>query len=183
MIGFLYVQNVIALMIREGWCWLIRKLFAEFLHEEMAENKDIFLVTADLGFGLWNKIRDYYPDRFLNCGASEQAGVGIAVGLAIEGKIPVFYSISTFAILRPFETIRNYLHHEQIPVKIIGGGRDKDYHVDGYSHDASDLKELMKPMNIEQHYPNDKTLSDGGLKLVFKHFLYNGKPSYLNLKR
>ena len=145
----------------------------------MAENEDIYFITADLGYRLWDKIRDTYPNRFLNCGASEQAGMGIAVGLALQGKIPIFYSISTFAIYRPFETIKTYLHHEQIPSKIVGGGRDRDYHIDGYSHDASEIKDFMKPMNIKQYYPNE----GDNLEEIFKEFLYNKKPSYMNLRK
>ena len=158
----------------------MRKQFAEYLFTEMALNENIFFITADLGYRLWDKIRDTYPDRFLNSGASEQAGMGIAVGLALEGKLPIFYSISTFAIFRPFEIIKTYLHHEQIPVKIVGGGRDRDYHIDGYSHDASEIKGFMKPMKIEQYYPKTE---GAALSEIFKEFLYNGKPSYLNLRK
>jgi transketolase len=139
----------------------------------------IWLVTADLGFGLWDTIKKDFPERFINTGAAEQAAMGLCIGLAVEGKVPVFYSISTFAVLRPFELIRNYLHNEQIPVKIVGGGRDKDYKIDGYSHNATDIKSFMKPFKIMQYYPEEKeTWNDN-----FREFLFNEKPSYLNLKR
>jgi transketolase len=106
---------------------MTRKLFAKLLFDEMAINEDVYLITGDLGYGLWDSIRDAYPDRFYNVGSSEMAMMGMGVGLAMEGKIPYVYSITPFAIYRPFEMIRNYLDHEQIPVNIIGGGRDKDY--------------------------------------------------------
>ena len=47
---------------------MTRKLFAELLFNEMAVNEDIYLVTGDLGYGLWDKIRDTYPERFFNVG-------------------------------------------------------------------------------------------------------------------
>ena len=31
----------------------MRKQFAEFLHNEMAVNENIYLLTGDLGYGLW----------------------------------------------------------------------------------------------------------------------------------
>ena len=42
----------------------MRKEFAEFLHCEMSSNEKIILLTGDLGYGLWDKIRIDYPDRF-----------------------------------------------------------------------------------------------------------------------
>jgi transketolase C-terminal domain/subunit len=53
--------------------------------------------------------------------------IGAATGMAMEGKIPVVYSITPFLLYRPFVFLRNYLHHENIPVKLVGGGRNKDY--------------------------------------------------------
>jgi len=157
----------------------MRKEFVKFLLKELETNKNIILLTGDLGYRLFDEIRDKFPNNFYNVGASEQAGMGICIGLALEGKIPIFYSISPFAVYRPFETIHIYLHNEQIPVKIVGGGRDKDYEIDGFTHDASDIKNFMKSLNIINYYPNFEDNLEG----IFKKFLYNGKPSYLNLRK
>ncbi len=100
---------------------MTRKLFAQLLLDEMAVNDNIYLITGDLGYGLWDKIKDTFPDRFYNVGSSEMAMMGMGIGLAMDGKIPFVYSITPFAIYRPFEMIRNYLDHEKIPVNIIGG--------------------------------------------------------------
>ena len=156
----------------------MRKDFASFLHGEMSYNENIVLITGDLGYGLWDKIKIDYPDRFYNVMSSEQLMLGAAVGLAMENIIPIVYSITPFAIYRPFELLRNYLHHENIPVKIVGGGRDKDYGYLGFSHWAEeDIKILSTLENIKLYKPKKAT------KLVYQDFLYNHKPSYLNLKR
>ena len=156
----------------------MRKEFATFLHKEMSYNDNIVLLTGDLGYGLWDRIKIDYPDRFYNVMSSEQLMVGAAVGLAMEGFIPLVYSITPFAIYRPFELLRNYLHHENIPVKIVGGGRDKDYGYLGFSHWAEeDIKILSTLENIELYKPKKAT------SLIYQDFLYNHKPSYLNLKR
>src|SRR5258708_5893291 len=97
----------------------MRPLFAACLYNHMKKNKDIYVVVNDLGFGMWDNIREDFPDRFINVGAAEQTQIGVGTGLALSGKIPIVYSISTFLLYRPFETIRNYLHHEKIPVKLI----------------------------------------------------------------
>ena len=102
----------------------MRKIFAEKLYDKMKVNDDIYLITGDLGYGLWDRVRDDFPNRFFNVGSSEMSMMGMGIGLAMEGKIPFVYSITPFAIYRPFEMIRNYINHEKIPVNIIGGGRN-----------------------------------------------------------
>src|SRR5688572_6450975 len=98
----------------------MRKEFASALLEQAKKNSNIILVTMDLGFGLFDNFRKELPGQFYNIGASEQCGMGIGVGLAMEGKIPFIYSITPFLLFRTAETIRNYVNHEQIPVKLIG---------------------------------------------------------------
>jgi len=158
----------------------MRKQFAQLLHTEMSSNPDIYLITGDLGYGLWDKIRDDYPDRFYNVGSSEMAMMGTAIGLAMDGKIPYVYSITPFAIYRPFEMIRNYLSHENIPVNIIGGGRDKEYGYLGFSHWSHDDKEIMSVFhNIVSSWPeNESELSNSFLYSLDKQL-----PTYINLKR
>ena len=156
----------------------MRKEFAEFLYNEMACNENIHLITGDLGYGLWDRIKLDYPDRFHNVLSAEQLMIGAAAGMAMEGKIPVVYSITPFLLYRPFEFLRNYLHHEKIPVKLVGGGRDKDYGYLGFSHWAEEDLDIMNNLYSIELYKLNK-LS----KSLLQEFLYNNKPSYINLKR
>ena len=156
----------------------MRKEFASLLHKEMSINEKIILLTGDLGYGLWDQIRLDDSDRFYNVVSSEQLMIGTAVGLAMEGYIPLTYSITPFVLYRPFEFIRNYLNHESIPVKLVGSGRDEDYGVCGFSHYACEDLEVMKIFSeIEVHYP--QSFED----IDIKKFLYSNTPSYINLKR
>lgn len=157
-----------------------RAFFADCIHKEMKKNKNIYVLVNDLGYKMWDKIRKDFPDRFINVGAAEQTLIGVGIGLALSGKIPVVYSITTFLLYRPFETIRNYIHHEKIPVKLIGSGRNKDYIHDGISHWAQEDKEIMKILkNIKAYWPEDTREVS---KLVGK-MLKDSKPYYINLKR
>ena len=98
----------------------------------------------------------------------------------MHGKIPICYSITPFLLYRPFELIRNYINHENIPVKLVGSGRGKDYDHDGFTHWAEDdLKILDSFPNIQIYVPENIV----ELNNVFNEFLYNGRPSYLNLTR
>lgn len=120
----------------------MRKYFSKLLHRAMLEDNNIYLITADLGYGLFEDIQKDFPDRYINPGAAEQLAMGIATGLALEGKRPYIYSITPFLILRPFEIIRTYIDYENIPVQLIGAGAYKDYTHDGISHWADDIVAL-----------------------------------------
>ena len=156
----------------------MRHQFVSCLIEEMRKNDKIFVLTGDLGYGLFDDLKQEFPNRFVNVGSCEQLMIGMAVGMSYEGWIPICYSITPFVIYRPFEFIRNYLDHEMANVKLVGGGRNKDYHNLGFSHQAEDDMEIMKTFkNIESFKPNN--LSEELIRL----FLYNGRPSYINLVR
>lgn len=155
-----------------------RREFVNLLINEMNKNEKIFLLTGDLGFGLFDDIRKDFPNRFINVGSCEQLMIGLAVGLSYEGWIPLCYSITPFLLYRPFEFIRNYLNHELANVKLVGGGRDKDYKNLGFSHWAEDDVKIMSSLeNIEIYKPETMSAE------IFNDFIYNNKPSYINLIR
>jgi transketolase len=158
----------------------MRKEYAQLLLEEMSINSRIRVVTADLGFGILDHVRNAYPDRFFNVGAAEQLMIGAGIGIAEEGLIPVCYSMSSFLLYRPFEFLRNYVNAENIPVKLVGSGRDKDYSHDGLSHWAHDDEQVLAALpNIKIYKP--KSIED--LENIWPDFINSLEPSYLNLTR
>jgi len=158
----------------------MRRSFVTILQAQMSKNKDIWIVTSDLGYKMWDDIRKEYPGRFINVGAAEQVMVGIGIGLALERKIPFVYSITPFLLYRPFETIRNYIHKEKIPVKLIGSGRNQDYIHDGFSHWAEEDKQVMGIFsNIVSRWP--RTNED--LPALLEEMITRDVPYYVNLRK
>jgi transketolase len=158
----------------------MRRAFSQLLHEKMSVDPRVVVLTGDLGYGLWDKVRLDFPRRFYNVGSSEQLMLGAASGMAMEGKIPFVYSITPFLLYRPFEFIRNYLDHEQVPVKLIGGGRGKDYGKLGFTHWAEDDKRVMSCFdNIDVYHPEQEE----ELRAILDTLVENNRPSYLNLVR
>jgi transketolase len=158
----------------------MRKECAQLLLDEMSVNDRIRVVTADLGFGILDDIRNTYPDRFYNVGAAEQLMIGVAIGMAEEGLVPVCYSMSSFLLYRPFEFLRNYVSHENINIKLLGSGRDKDYSHDGISHWAHDDSVVCAALpHLRMYRPNDlEQLQD-----YFYDWINSPDPGYLNLMR
>jgi transketolase len=158
----------------------MRRCFVDILHARMAKNKNIWVVTGDLGYKMWDQIKSDYGDRFINVGAAEQSMVGVGVGLALEGKIPFVYSITPFLLYRPFESIRNYVNQERVPVKLVSSGRDKDYIHDGFSHWAEEDREIMGILkNINSRWPAD----NDELPAIVDEMIKNNSPYYLNLRK
>ena len=104
--------------------------------------------------------------------------VGMAAGLAMEGKIPIAYSITPFILYRPLEFIRNLVNEENIPVKIVGSGRDEDYGALGFSHYATDDEQILSSFTNLKIYKPEMSKD-----LDLSEILYNNQPCYLNLKR
>ena len=153
---------------------------ADELLKQMTINENIYLLTGDLGYKMWDEVRNAFPKRFINTGAAEQALLDVSCGLALEGKIPFVYSITPFLIYRPFETLRTYVNKEKIPVKLVASGRDKDYEHDGFSHDASDVKPFLDLLpNIKQYWPEDKN----EIPLMLSEMLKDYGPSFISLQR
>lgn len=147
----------------------IRGWFAYHLYCLMNEDDRIVLLTGDLGYKMFDTHRSKYPDRFYNCGASEQAMVDIAIGLALNGKTPIVYSITPFLVLRTYESIVGYINREKIPVKLVGSGNYDDYNEDGashwfYSHESipipiiefNHIKEIKRKTRINRALTNKK---------------------------
>ena len=158
----------------------MRKECAALLLNSMAEDPSIRVITADLGFGILDPIRNAFPDRFYNVGAAEQLMIGVAIGMANEGLRPVCYSMSSFLLYRPFEFLRNYVNYEKIPVKLIGSGRDRDYSHDGVSHWAHDDELVLEALPYIGLF---KPGSIVDLENIWERFINSEYPEYLNLTR
>jgi transketolase len=112
----------------------MRVTFVETLTELAASDQRIVLLTGDLGFMALDSFAARHPDRFFNVGVAEQNMIGLATGLAEAGFIPFVYSIVSFAVLRPYEFIRNGPVEHRLPVRIVGVGAGMEYGLNGFSH-------------------------------------------------
>ena len=98
-------------------------------------NKNIFVVAADISpEGKMAIFQEKNKEKFINVGVAEQTMIGVCAGLAMMGKKPFAYTISTFSLYRPFEMIRNDLCYQNLPVTIVGMGAGTIYSTLGATH-------------------------------------------------
>jgi transketolase len=116
----------------------MRNAFVKTLVELAEQDERILLLTSDLGYMALEPFVEKFPKRFFNVGIAEQNMIGLATGLAEAGFRPFAYSIVPFAVLRPYEFIRNGPIAHRLPVRIVGMGGGFSYSHDGISHYGHD---------------------------------------------
>ena len=156
----------------------MRTTFVETLKELARQDERIFLLSADMGYSVFETFREEFPDRFLNTGIAEQNTIGIAAGLASRGKIVFVYSIIPFVTMRCFEQVRLDLAYNKSNVKIVGVGAGLAYGALGSSHHA------LEDIAIMRSLPNMTVLCPGDpietKELVKQSYEYDG-PVYIRL--
>lgn len=158
----------------------MRDAFFINLYEEMDKNENIYLVTADFGAPMLDKIRESFNKRAINVGIAEQNAINIAAGLALEGKCVYVYGIAPFISMRPFEQLRINLSAlsslRNINVNIISVGAGASYSISGPTHHCLEDLSLIRTLpNFEIFSPSDSEL----VNRYFKHTIEIKMPKYL----
>lgn len=114
---------------------------------DLAENdKDIVLLTGDLGFGVFEEFEARFPGQYFNVGIAEQNMMGLAAGLSLEGKKVVAYSIGNFASLRCLEQIRNDACYHDASITIVASGGGFSYGSLGMSHHTTEDLAILRAL-------------------------------------
>lgn len=147
----------------------LRIEFFNCLIELAKKDKSIIFLTGDLGYSKFEKYRDKFPKRFINCGCIEQSMVGIVAGMALAGKKPYVYSTVPFILFRAYEQMRDDICYQNANVKLIGA---KVSSFLGFSHNLEgkeNEEDLLKNLpNLQRYYPiNEKELKQA-MDLVYK---------------
>lgn len=124
----------------------MRDTFVRTLIELAKEDKNIELITGDLGFGVLKPFWEQLPDQFTNAGIAEQNMTTVAAGMALEGKTVFTYSIGNFPTLRCLEQIRNDCAYHQANVKIVCVGGGFVYGSLGMSHQATEDLAILRAL-------------------------------------
>ena len=156
----------------------MRHVFINELIKKSKKDKDIYLITADLGFKAFEIFQKEFPQRFINLGVAENNMIGVGAGMALQGKKVFVYSILPFLVFRCLEQIRNNICHNNLNVKLIAGGGGFSYSVQGISHNTSEDLSIMRSLpNMIVYNPGSKIETSLALQAMFD----NSGPSFIRL--
>jgi transketolase len=123
----------------------MRNQFCDALVTRSAKDDMVFL-TGDLGFMALEPLKEAMGERFINAGVAEQNMTGLAVGMAMCGKIIFTYSIANFPTLRCLEQIRNDACYHRADVKVVSVGGGLGYGPLGMSHHATEDLAILRTL-------------------------------------
>lgn len=100
----------------------MRIVYGETLNELIEQNPNVMCLEADLSkaSGTNPTVSSKHPRNFLNVGVAEANMIGIAAGLASEGKIPFCASFTCFATRRVYDQITISVAYANLNVKLVG---------------------------------------------------------------
>jgi len=122
----------------------MRKKSLDMVYELAKKDERIFFIGSDLGVGTLDNFRTEMPDRFFMEGVSEGNIVGMAAGLALEGKIVYVNTTATFLTRRCFEQVVIDLGLHNVNVRLIANGGGVVYAPLGPTHLAIDDIAIMR---------------------------------------
>ncbi len=122
-----------------------REAYGEFLVEYGAERQDLIVMNADLsGSNKTDGFEKAYPERFIECGISEQDMMAEAAGIAHSGHVVAASSFTMFASGRGFEIIRNSIAHTRANVKVCATHAGLTVGEDGATHQTVEDLAIMR---------------------------------------
>ena len=158
----------------------MRTAFVNKLMELAEKDERIVLLTGDMGFPMFDKFKELYPERYYNMGIAEQNMIGVAAGLAMRGKKPYIYSIIPFLIMRSYEQVRVDVCYHNLDIKFVGSGGGIAYGPAGATHHAIEDISLMRGLsNIQIIAPGDPFEARNAVEKSY----YNSSPTYIRLSK
>lgn len=145
------------------------------------QNKSVVALSANLAESTrLHLFGQKYPDRFIEVGVAEQNMLGVATGLALEGKIPFVSSFGAFSPGRNWDQLRVSVCYSNANVKIVSTHTGLAVGPDGASHQAlEDIAITRCIPNITVIAPADYTETKKAVAAIAEH----KGPVYMRLTR
>lgn len=133
--------------------------FNELYHIFEKDQNAVFL-TADNGAPTLDKFAADFPDQYYTVGIAEQQLLGLAAGLAVEGRKVYTYAIMPFVTLRIAEFIKLDQCAMNVDITNIGVGAGYSYDIMGPTHHTMEDIALMRAMpNLTIWSPSDANMA------------------------
>jgi len=134
----------------------MRKRGLDEIYALARKNKDVIFIGSDLGYQTLDEFKNELPNQFFMEGISEQNLIGMASGLAQEGKIVYVNTIATFLTRRCFDQLAIDTCAGNHNVRLYANGGGVVYAPLGPTHLAVDDIGLMRTLpNMTIIHPSD----------------------------
>ena len=158
----------------------MRDAFFDRLYELAKKDRNIIVVSADMGAPSLDKFRRDLGGQYLSVGIAEQSMITVATGLTLSGKKVFTYAIMPFATLRCYEISRVDLSMMNLPVTIVGVGAGFSYDDSGPTHHSTEDISVMRALpNMTILNASDSTMSAAFADIACQ----TPGPSYVRLDR
>ena len=158
----------------------MRDSFFDRLYELAKEDKNLYLISADMGAPSLDKFRKDLKKQFINVGIAEENMVLVATGLSLCGKKAYIYAIMPFVTSRCYEMLKVDLSLMNIPVTAIGVGAGFGYDDSGPTHHCTEDITIMRVLpNFHIFSPSDSFMAYKFAEITYKL----KSPSYIRLDR
>ncbi len=158
----------------------MRDAFFDALYPLFEQDKNAIIITADNGAPSLDKFSENLPSQFFNVGIAEQQLIGLAAGMALEGKKVYTYAIAPFVTLRCLEQNKLDMCAMNLPIVNLGVGAGYAYDIMGPSHHTMEDISVMRALpNLEIYSPSDSISAASLAELSFK----NPSPQYIRFDR
>ncbi len=158
----------------------MRKAFAETMVNLARRDDKLVVLIGDISHYLLKDFEREFPDRFYNAGICEQAIIGMAAGLAMEGYRPVVHTIAPFCVERAYEQIKVDLCYQELDVTIVSVGASFDYAHLGCTHHCYEDISILRPLpGIDLFVPGTST----EFRQLIGGSWANGRPKYFKLSK
>jgi len=158
----------------------MRDAFFTRLFEIAQKDRNVLIVSADMGAPSLDRFRKELGDQFINVGIAEHNMVTVAAGLALSGKKVFTYAIMPFVTSRCYEMIKVDFSLMNLPVTTVGVGAGFSYDDSGPTHHCTEDLSIMRVL------PNMTILnaSDSSMAAEFARMACELQgPSYVRLDR
>jgi len=156
-----------------------RDTFISDLFEIAKKDKDVILISVDMGASALDRWRDELPEQFIWTGISEQHSINLAAGLSAAGKKVYVYFMAAWSA-RCFEQIRYSCSMPNNPITILSNGVALGYAPAGPAHETNeDIAYMRSLLNVEIDCPASST----HVKELVQESYKNQKLRYIRLER
>lgn len=158
----------------------MRDVFFERLYQIFREDPNCVLITADNGAPTLDRFATDMPKQYYNVGIAEQQMMGMACGMAFEGKKVYTYAIAPFVTLRCYEQNKLDMCAMNLPIVNLGVGAGYAYDIMGPSHHTAEDISIMRVLpNLLIYCPSDGPTAESLADITYK----DKRPQYIRFDR